>query len=309
MEHSAGINKRRKSLGKWPYIFLAPFLISYVAFTLYPTMYSLYISFTNWSAINILEKGFTGLDNYRRVLTADPLFWRAVGNTFRLMLMAIPVTIVSGLMMAVLMHSLRRGRQFFQTVNFLPYIITPVAIGLMFSYLFDWNVGPVNRLLSNMGLISKNINWLGSKNYAPTVVSLMIIWKNFGYFMVLYLSGLTTIPEDLYEAAHVDGATAVQSFFRITLPMLRPITIFVIINSGIGGFQLFDEAVQVFLGSGSTMVGGPERSVLTVVWYFYDTSFKNNSRYGYGAAIAFCIFLIIATISLVNVKILNRKES
>ena len=297
----------RNPMAKWPYIFLAPFLISYVCFTLYPTVYSFVVSFTGWTATNMMDKPFVGLKNYIRIFTADPLFWKAVGNTVKLMLMAMPLTIITGLLMAVLMQSVRRGKQAVQTINFLPYVITPIAIGLLFAFLFSWNVGLVNTLLMKLGAIQEHVNWLGTPQYAPTVVAMMIIWKNFGYFMVLYMAGLSTIPTDLYEAAKVDGASAVQTFFRITLPMLRPITVFVVINGIIGGLQLFDEAQQVFLGTGSNVVGGPMRSCLTVIWYFYDTSFKNNSRYGYGAAIAFSLFIIIATVSLINVRVLNRR--
>lgn len=300
--------KPRDPMAKWPFIFLAPFLISYIAFTLYPTLYSLGVSFTSWTASNMLEKPFVGLVNYKRIFTADPIFWKAVRNTLKLMVMAMPLTIITGLLMAVLMQNVRRGKQAVQTINFLPYVITPIAIGLLFGFMFDWNVGIVNGALTRLGIIDKNVNWLGSPQYAPTVVALMIIWKNFGYFMVLYMAGLSTIPTDLYEAARVDGSNAVHTFFKITLPMLRPITVFVVVNGMIGGLQLFDEAMQVFIGAGSSVVGGPMRSCLTVVWYFYDTSFKNNSRYGYGAAIAFSLFIIIAIISLINVRIMNRKE-
>ena len=134
------------------------------------------------------------------------------------------------------------------------------------------------------------------------------IWKNFGYFMVLYLSGLSTISGEYYDAAKVDGANAVQCFFKITLPLLRPITTFVVVQGAIGGFQLFDEAKTLVSGSGSTIVGGPGRSLLTIVWYFYDSSFQNNSRYGYGAAIAFSMLIIIAAISFLNVRLLREKE-
>lgn len=304
--HTAN-KKLHNPMSMWPFIFLAPFLISYVAFTFYPIAYSFMVSFTSWTASNIMEKPFVGMANYTRIFTDDPLFWKAVLNTLKLLLMALPLTIITGLLMAVLMQSVRRGKQAVQTINFLPYVITPIAIGLLFGFMFEWNVGIVNRALVKLGIIDKNINWMGSPKYAPFVVAMMIIWKNFGYFMVLYMAGLSTIPADLYEAAKVDGSNAVQSFFHITLPMLRPINVFVIVNGLIGGLQLFDEAQQVFVGAGSKGVGGPQRSCLTVIWYFYDTSFKNNSRYGYGAAIAFSLFIIIAIVSLVNVRLLNKK--
>ena len=141
----------------------------------------------------------------------------------------------------------------------------------------------------------------------------MVIWKSFGYFMVLYMAGLSTIseelyPEELYEAAKVDGSNATHTFFHITLPMLKPI-VFVVINGIISGLQLFDEPIQAFICNGLNVVGGPRRCVLTAIWYFYDTSFRNKSRYGYGAAVAFALFQIIACVSLINVKLFNRKEA
>lgn len=297
-----------RSIRKWPYIFMAPFILTYLAFELYPTLYSLVISFTNWTSLNMTSYEFVGLDNYIAIFTSDTLFWKSIGNTIYLMALSIPLTVICGLIMATVMHNLTRGRQIIQTLNFLPYVTTPVAIGLIFAFIFSWNIGLVNNVLTSLGLINENINWIGSKTYVVYVVALMVIWRNFGYFMVLYLSGLSTISDDYYEAARVDGANVLQSFFKITLPLLRPVTVFVVINSMIGGLQLFDEAVQVIKGSGSTVVGGPERSVLTAVWYYYDVSFNNNSRYGYGAAVSFSIFLLIALVSFINVAILNRKE-
>lgn len=305
------MNRRKKAhgIGKWPYIFLAPYVLCYLAFGLYPILYSLYISFTDWNGMNIDQKNFVSFANYARVLS-DPLFYKALGNIAKIMIFAVPLEIVLGLLMAQLMLSVTRGRKLVQTLNFLPYITTSVAVGIIFSYLFDWNVGPVNELLRKLHIVQENINWLGSKNMAPVVLVIMTVWKSFGYYMVLYLAGLSTIPSDVLEAATVDGAGAVKKFFYITLPLLRPITVFVVINSLINGLQMFDEVQQLFAGAGNGkgIVGGPERSVLTPVWYFYDVSFKGNSRYGYGAAVAFSLFVVIAVVSLVNVLILNRKE-
>lgn len=302
------MKKKRNKLAKWPYIFVAPFVVTYIAFYAYPMIYSFFISFTDWTAVAMNDKHFQGLKNYIRVFTADPLFWRSIGNTLKIMLIAMPLTIISGLLVAVLMFNMIKGRQLIQTINFLPYITMPIAIGLIFSNMFNTNIGVVNNILTKLGLIDKNINWLGDSRYAFIVVILICIWKNFGYFMVLYLSGLSTISGEYYDAAKVDGANSVQSFFKITLPLLRPITTFVIVQGAIGGFQLFDEAKTLVSGSGSTIVGGPGRSLLTIVWYFYDCSFQNNSRYGYGAAIAFSMLIIIAAMSFLNMTVLREKE-
>lgn len=300
--------RKRNPLRKWPYIFVAPFVITYLLFYLYPMLFSFGISLTDWTAVDMDTRNFVGIKNYIRVFTDDPMFWRSVLNTIKIMLIAMPLTIIAGLLMAVLMFNIIKCRQFIQTVNFLPYITMPVAIGLIFANMFNRNIGPVNQILEKLGILKEGLNWLGDSRYAFMVVILMCMWKNFGYFMVIYLSGLSTISGEYYDAAKVDGANAVQRFFKITLPLLRPITTFVIVQGAIGGFQLFDEAKNLVSGAGSNIVGGPGRSLLTIVWYFYDTSFQNNSRYGYGAAIAFSMMLIIGLISLINVSLLNRRE-
>lgn len=300
--------RKRNPLRKWPYIFVAPFVITYLLFYLYPMLFSFGISLTDWTAVDMDTRNFVGIKNYIRVFTDDPMFWRSVLNTIKIMLIAMPLTIIAGLLMAVLMFNIIKCRQFIQTVNFLPYITMPVAIGLIFANMFNMNIGPVNQILEKLGILKEGLNWLGDSRYAFWVVILMCMWKNFGYFMVIYLSGLSTISGEYYDAAKVDGANAVQRFFKITLPLLRPITTFVIVQGAIGGFQLFDEAKNLVSGAGSNIVGGPGRSLLTIVWYFYDTSFQNNSRYGYGAAIAFSMMLIIGLISLINVSLLNRRE-
>lgn len=303
------MNKRkRNSLRKWPYIFVAPFVITYLLFYLYPMLFSFGISLTDWTAVNMDTRNFVGFKNYIRVFTDDPMFWRSILNTIKIMIIAMPLTIIAGLLMAVLMFNIIKCRRLIQTINFLPYITMPVAIGLIFANMFNTNIGPVNQILEKLGILKEGLNWLGDSRYAFFVVILMCMWKNFGYFMVIYLSGLSTISGEYYDAAKVDGANAVQRFFKITLPLLRPITTFVIVQGAIGGFQLFDEAKNLVSGAGSNIVGGPGRSLLTIVWYFYDTSFQNNSRYGYGAAIAFSMMLIIGVISLINVRLLNRRE-
>lgn len=296
-----------RSLRKWPYIFLLPFFFCYFAFNLYPILYSFATSFMKWSALDITNRSFVGLTNYAKVIK-DSLYSKALVNTAILMLLSLPLTIISGMLMAVMIDGLRRHKNLIQTIAFMPYITTPMAIGLMFAYLFDWNVGTINVVLKDLGLIEEHINWLGNASYTRYVVALMCIWKNFGYFMVLYMSGLSSISGEYYEAAKVDGANGIQTFFRITVPLLRPITVFAIVNGCIGGFNLFDEPLQLIAGTGSTVVGGPRRSILTMVWYFYNVSFQNSSNYGYGSAIAFTSFAIVAVLSLINVKVLNRKE-
>ena len=197
----------------------------------------------------------------------------------------------------------------FETLNFLPYITTPVAIGFLFSFLFDWNSGYINLALKGLGLIDEHIFWLGEKKLAPLVVIILIVWKNFGYYMVLYLAGISSISPELYEAAKIDGSSAVNTFFRITFPQLQPVTVFVIITGLIGGLQLFDEPVLLFRQAVGTLLGGPGKSVLTVNWYMYDTSFGSMSQWGSGSAISFSLFIIIGIFSMAGRAIMEKEAA
>ena len=272
----------------WPLFFVAPFIIFFLAFNLFPILYSVFLSFHDWSGIG--DKVFIGLDNYVRIFTQDKTVWKSLGNTLYIMVLGFPLSIFLGLVLAAFLSNLKKFRNVFQTINFLPYITTPVAIGLIFTFLFDWNTGIINKILSFFG--GEGINWLGNAKFAPLVIGFMIIWKTTGYYMALYLAGITSISEDIYEAAKVDGAGPVKTFFKITLPLLKPITIFIVITSLIYALQLFDEPNLMFNVSTTSVIGGPDRSCLTMVWNFYDVAFGSTARLGYGSAVATTLFII-----------------
>ncbi|HEX7714405.1 MAG TPA: sugar ABC transporter permease [Bacillota bacterium] len=296
----------------WPYLFILPFLLIYCAFNLFPVIYTFLISLTNWDALFLNDRKFIGLANYVQLFTKDPYFFKSLVNTIGFMIGYIPFIIMLGLFLAVILFELPVLKRTFQTLNLLPYITTPVAIGFIFSYLFDWSNGLVNRILITLHIIPDGINWLGAGGLARGIVILMIFWKNLGYFFMIYLAGLTGIPAELNEAATVDGASKRQIFFHITVPLLKPITAFLVITAIIGGFQLFDEPFLLFsgglTGNGLRIVGGPDRACLTTVWYFYDTAFRSTSRLGMGAAISYGLFLFVFIFSILGVKIFNRKE-
>jgi multiple sugar transport system permease protein/cellobiose transport system permease protein len=179
----------------------------YILFFLYPTVFSFYTSLTNWdSIVGIDKKEFVFFENYKTILTQDPYFFKAVLNTFMFMIIYIPIVVLTGLLLAVIMYRLKIFKNFFQTANMLPYITTPAAIGLMFAFMFDWSTGIVNKILLGTGIIEESINWLGVGKYARIVLIMVLIWKNFGYYFIIYLAGLSTIPKDTMEAAIVDGA-------------------------------------------------------------------------------------------------------
>lgn len=296
--------KKRRNVS--PYLFILPFFLIYGIFNLFPAIFSFFISFTKWDGVNAMQ--FVGIENYIRLFTGDPLFWKSLYNTILMMLMGMPLQIITGLLLAVLLKEIgNKARNVFQVVNFLPYLTIPVAIGLLFQILFDWQYGTVNLALQSASLIDLPINWLGSVAGARFVVVLLAYWKYFGYMMVIFLAGLSTIPEDIYEAARIDGAKWKDQFFRITLPMLKPIISFVLITSIMGSLQFFDEPKLLFSGLSSQPLGGPDRSVLTVVMHFYDTAFE-RFNYGYGSAIAYGLFVIIFILTVVSMKVLARGE-
>lgn len=299
---------KRKKLSKWPWIFMAPYFFCFSAFFIYPTIYSFVISLTDWDSLKGAgQRKFVGLTNYIRLFTKDKLFLKSLGNTALFMVIYIPLLIILGMLLAMMLYRLKKTSRLFQTINVLPYITTPVAIGIIFSFLFDWSTGIINTALINLGILEKGINWLGDGNMARLVVILLIVWKNLGYYLLIYLAGLATIPEDVSEAAMVDGANKLQVFRHITLPFLRPITVFLILTSIVSGFQLFDEPFLLFSNMSSPL-GGPERACLTSMMYFFDQTFKSSTHLGYGAAVSYGLFMVILVCSMLISKVLFRKE-
>ncbi len=289
-----------------PYVFISPFFLIFGAFSLFPILFTLYISLTDWSLGGAPQ--FIGFGNYAEVLQ-DSRFYDALFNTVLFMIMIIPPQIIIALFISVL---LTNGRVplvgTFRLVNFLPYITTSVAVGLIFGILFDWNFGSVNVLLAKIGLIKENVNWLGQPWPSRIVVSLVTVWKYFGYTAVMFLVGISGISRQLYEAADLDGASKMQQFRFVTLPMLRPVMVFVILTTMIGCFQIFDEPYMLFTGMGASVVGGPEGAALTGTWLIYDNVFGSLSRFGYGSAIAYVLFLFISMVSFVTFRLMNKGE-
>jgi ABC-type sugar transport system permease subunit len=236
----------------------------------------------------------------------DPNFYKAIKNTVIIFCFSIPIELALGLMTATALKDFfSKTRSAFQLFNFLPYITTPVAVGIIFSLMFDWKSGAVNGLLNVFGVSS--VYWLGVPWASRAVVVSMIVWKGYGYNMVMFLAGLSTIPGELYEAAKIDGANWWQGFRKITLPMLRPIFVFVVTTSIINAWKLFDEPQLLFSGN-TQPIGGPERSVLTVIMSYYESAFR-QFQFGYGSAIAYVLFIIIAIFSIVSVKSMNRDNT
>ncbi|MDI3508462.1 MAG: cellobiose transport system permease protein [Clostridiales bacterium] len=289
-------NKKRALYG---ISFIAPFFIVFAVFNLYPILYSLYLSFTDWDGMNL--PSFIGLRNYSRLIT-DTYFYTSIFNTLFIWICSIIPQISLALFLAIILNQKAvKGRDFFRAVYFFPNIVTPVTIGVIFSLLFDWQTGTVNKMLLALGIIDENINWMYSPFFSRLIIGLAICWQWFGYNMLMFMAGLQSISQEIYEAAYIDGANQRQIAFKITLPLIKPVIIFVLITSIIGGLQIFDVPAM--------FRNAPQDLIRTMVMYLYETGFTRY-HFGYASAIAYAIFIIIAVFSLISLKITNaNKES
>jgi ABC-type sugar transport system permease subunit len=278
------------------YFFISPFFILYTVFGLFGLFFSLYISFHHWDGLAPMK--FRGFGNYSELLQ-DEIFWESIRNTLVLLLFDFPLKVGLPLLLAVALNSkLIRGRGFFRTAFYVPEVTSAVVVAVIFRYLFDRDTGIVNYGLSLLGV--ESIAWLQDPFWAKVSFVLLSGWWSQGYHMIVFLAALQTIPNDLLEAAMVDGANHFQSFMRITLPLLRPIIIFSAIITTISGLQRFGEP---FLLTG----GGPGYSTYTIVYYLYQKTFVSY-RLGYGAAMGYVIFLMIFVFSILQFRYGSRES-
>ena len=295
-------NKKKGKLNKnnAGYFFIAPYIIVFLVFTLYPILYTFKLSFMSWDGFG--EQQFVGLTNYIRLIH-DPMFIKSIGNTIFMALLSMIPQMVFGLILAFLLNQKNlKGSNFFKTVFYFPNLVTAVSLGVLFSLLFDWKVGSVNQVLMSLHIISDPINWKGSALLSQLIVAFVLFWQYFGYYTIIFTAGIRGIPYELFEAAQVDGATKTQTFFRIVLPLMRPIMTFAFVTSIIGGLQIFD-LPYTFGGA----AGGTKCSLLTMVMYMYNIAFTNRD-YGYGAAISYGLFVIIIIFSIIFMKYTTGKK-
>jgi multiple sugar transport system permease protein len=291
------MNKSIKSKITSPVVFfLAPALGAIFIFFFLPVLAALILSFTDfdiYALSNYSRTRFLGLSNYTRLFN-DPLFWTALKNTFYFVIIAGPLSIAVSLTAALLLNSkLVKLRAVFRLSYFIPVITTLVAVAIVWRFIYHPRFGVINYFLGFLGV--DKIDWLGDPAWAMPAIILMAVWKNFGYNMIIFIAGLQSIPEQLYEAAHIEGANRWQQFKAITLPLLAPTTLFVSIITMIGFFQLFAEPYVM-------TQGGPLNKTLSIVLYMYQEGFRWWNM-GYSAAIAFVLFLIIFIVTLVQFKI------
>ncbi|MCS7053852.1 MAG: sugar ABC transporter permease [Ignavibacterium sp.] len=285
-----------KSNSKIALLFLAPAISAILIFFFIPVIAAFVISFTDFDIYTLGDFStlrFIGFDNYIKLLS-DELFWTALKNTFYFVVVAGPLSIAVSLSAALLLNSkLTKFKSLFRLAYFLPVVTTLVAVAIVWRFIYHPNFGILNFFL---GLIGINpIDWLGDPFWAMPSIIILAVWKNFGYNMIIFIAGLQNIPEELYEAADIEGANAFQKFRFITLPMLAPTTILVSIITMIGYFQLFAEPYVM-------TQGGPLNKTLSIVQYMYQEGFRWWNM-GYSASIAFVLFIIIFIGTIIQFRI------
>jgi multiple sugar transport system permease protein len=287
---AASPGKRRSQLKKYAiaYSFILPNLIGFAIFTLIPMVFSLVLAFMNWDGANQIS--WAGLDNFSRLL-GDQTFRISLTNTLVFVAGNVPLTMLAALGLAMLLNQPLRGRNLFRTTFFFPYVASLVAVAVVWNMLFFPSAGPVNSMLSALG-VQNPPRWSASVDWAMITVILASVWKGMGYYMIIYLAALQSIPSILYEAAAVDGANAWQKFRYVTLPMLTPATFFISVMLTIASFKVFD-LIMVMTG------GGPGRATNVLVVHIYNTAFK-EFRFGYSSSIAMVLLFMVLAITVVQ---------
>ncbi|SED58238.1 carbohydrate ABC transporter permease [Ruania alba] len=276
--------------------FILPNFIGFAVLTLVPVLILFYLAFTSWNAFG--QADWIGLENFERLLT-DGTFHTALANTAYYALMHIPLTLAASLGLALLLNHKMRGIAFFRTVAFFPYITSIVAIAVVWNMLFSPDSGPINQFLMAVG-IDNPPGWTTSASWSMPSIVLVSVWREMGYYMLLFLAGLQAIPRELYEAARVDGAHAVQRFWNVTVPSLRPTTFFVTVILTIQSFKILDLILVM-------TDGGPGTSTLVLAQYIYRKGFEEND-FGYASAVAVVLFFICLALTVVQFLLNKRRE-
>ncbi len=278
-----------------PYLFLIPALIFMGIFLFYPIVDVFRLSFTNYNMIQ--EATYVGTQNYENLFN-DPLFWKTLKNSFIYLVGVVPLLVILPIFIAILVNRKLKGIKWFRAAYYIPVVTSMVVVGIMWKWLYRGN-GLLNYLLQTIGLINEPVSWLTSTDFALYSVMAVTIWKGLGYYMVIYLAGLQSIPQNLYEVAQIDGANWWQKHLHITIPLLKPSILLVTILSSIAAMKVFTEVYVM-------TKGGPINSSKTLVFYIYEKAFENLNL-GYAAAMGFVLFVIIFILSFINFKVLGQE--
>lgn len=271
--------------------FIVASILLFALFILYPIIKSVILTFQSVKGFNTT---FIALENYKR-LFQDEMFWTALKNTFLFLLIQVPIMLILAMLLAsILNNKSLKGKSIFRTAIFLPCVTSLVAYSVLFKMMFATD-GIINSFLMAINVVNAPIEWLTDPFWAKIVIILALLWRWTGYNMMFFLSGMQNIPEETYEAANIDGANAIQKFFKITVPQLKPIILFTGITSTIGTLQLFDEPMNL-------TKGGPGTATTTISQYIYNQSFVYAPDFGYAATISYAIVFIVLILSIIQFK-------
>jgi ABC-type sugar transport system permease subunit len=273
-----------------PYFFTAPFYILFFVFFLFPSLIAIVLSLYQWNGIG--QPKWIGLRNFQR-LFADPYFWQAAGNTMIYMLASLLFIIPLALVLAATLNSSSlKLRGFWRSAFFSPIVTSVVAITLVFTLLYSRDYGLINAVLVKFGL--PRIDWLGDGRWAKVSIIILTAWRWTGYHTVYFLAGMQSVSQEYYEAAMIDGANSIQQFFKITLPLLRPIILYIVVVVTAGSLQIFEEP---FILTG----GGPANATMSITQYLYVQGIT-NLKYGYGSAVGLVLFATVFSISMIQLR-------
>lgn len=284
--------RRKKAI---PYILVMPYMLHFLVFIAFPVVFSIVLTFHKWNIIAPMQ--YTGLANYVH-LFKDAFFWKSIGNTLIFLAIHIPLQIIIALFLAEVLNQKIKIRGFFRAAFFLPVIVSGVVVTILWQQLYVFDTGLFNRLLTDVGL--GKIGWLTNPSWAMPSIAIMATWKNVGLYVVLFLVGLQTVPAHYYEAAEIEGASHIQKFFHITLPMINPTIFMVVILSTISGFSLF---IEPYVMTG----GGPLNSTLSAVLYIYKQGFFYYHM-GYSATLGLFFALLILAVVAIQKKFIEREK-
>lgn len=278
-----------------PYLFIAPMILGLILFRFGPILASFVISFTEWRGTRPPE--FIGLGNYQELWESD-VFWEVLINTFEFALFYVPGVMILGLALALLINQSLKGIAFYRGLFYLPAITSTVAVALVWNWIFTSRFGILNHILRTWFNIPDPPAWLRDPDTALFVLIIVSIWKSAGFPMMIFLAGLKGIPAYLYEAARIDGANGWQMFRHVTLPMLTPVTFFVLIITLFDGFGTFEVTFAM-------TEGGPLHASTTLPFYIYNNAF-NFFRYGFSSAVAYVLLLIVVVVTIINFQYRSR---
>ena len=288
------LSARERYEERLAWLFVLPVVLGIAIFQVYPTLFSLYASMTQWNLLT--PPRWIGMRNYRELFTTDRFFFQTMGNTGTYTLGVVIPAMILALVFAILLNQEIRGKYLYRAIYFVPVIAPAVAVALLWGWLYEPNFGIINSALRAIGI--KGPAWLGNTKWAMTAVIIESIWAGLGFNIVIFLSGLQGISREYYEAAAMDGAGFFRQFYSITLPLLSPVTFFILVTGVIGTFQDF---TVPFIMTG----GGPAGATQLVVMYLYGLAFRLQNM-GTASAVAYVVFLVIVTLTVLNFVLARR---